>query len=190
MWSGLIPWVSVIFLPVHLSQGFSVCKICKLSFLWGVSDFRTSATVYAMLCCWALTIALFIQVPYEDRAEAVSCFAVCLFRVTFLDYMNAPYIIARTKATGNWHLGSEIQYLARKLRKAEIQAGELRLPGKYCSSWDLKLLRLAVILLFPEFVRKEVLRATVSTSLCEGHNTESFLKKTSQNNHEIFQLIF
>lgn len=71
VWWGLIPWVSVIFLPIHLSQPFSVCKDCKLSFLWVVSDFSTSATVYATL--WFLGLDHCAFCPYNMRTWLKLC---------------------------------------------------------------------------------------------------------------------
>lgn len=142
---GLTPWMSVLFSSIQVSQGFSTCKIFRC--LWGVGDF--SPTFCALL--WHSIIGLFVRIPYEGLAEAVSCLQSLSSWWFFLDYMNGPLIIAWTKAIRNWDLGIEVRYLARKLRKTEIWADELRLSGKYCSSWVHKLLRLAGIFLFPEF---------------------------------------
>lgn len=175
---GLTPSMSMLFSLVHVSQGFSTWKIFHL--LWGDS----SPTF------WHSIIGLFVPIP--SRASwscillAVSLFMICF---CFLDNMNDPLIIIWTKAIRNWDWGIEVQYLVRKLRKTEIWAGELRLSGKYCSSWVQKLLRLAGIFLFLNSKERAFACSCIYITVWRSQHGE-LIKKTSQNNHKIFQLLF
>lgn len=68
-------WSLIIFLAIHLSQGFSVCKICKWSFLWGVSDFTTSAPVHVTL--WLLVLDHHAASPCTIWGPGWSCALFC-----------------------------------------------------------------------------------------------------------------
>lgn len=133
----------------------------------------------------------FCPYPVQGPAEAVSCLQSLSswYFFCFLDNMNDPLIIIWTKAIRNWDWGIEVQYLARKLRKTEIWAGELRLSGKYCSSWVQKLLRLAGIFLFLNSKERAFACSCIYITVWRSQHGE-LIKKTSQNNHKIFQLLF